>query len=59
LARSAVEIVERLVLIDNKRQGGFGGLVVDGTNSWPPNNILEELEEKRDESGAIPNFVHI
>jgi hypothetical protein len=59
LARLAVEIVERLVPIDNKRRGGFGGPVVDETDSWPPNSILEELEEKRDEKGVIPNLVHI
>jgi hypothetical protein len=59
LARSAIEIIKRLVPINNKRQGGFGGLVIDRTDSWPPNSILEELEEKRDERGAIPNLVHI
>lgn len=58
MARSAVEIVERLVLIYYKRRGGFGGSIADGTGSWPPNSTLEELEN-RDEKGAIPNLVHI
>jgi hypothetical protein len=57
LARSAVEIVERLVLICYKRWGGFGGPVVDGTDSWPPNRILEELEEDRDKKGEILNHI--
>jgi hypothetical protein len=52
LARSAVEIVKRLVLIYYKQQGGFGGSVIDGTDSWPPNRTLEELEENRQEKGA-------
>jgi hypothetical protein len=55
LARSAVEIVERLVLIYYKRLV-FGGSVIDGTDSWPLNSTLEELEEKRDERGAIPTL---
>jgi hypothetical protein len=59
LVRSAIEIVKRLVLIYYNRRGGFGSSVIDGIDSWPPNSILEELEENRDEKGAIPNFVHI
>jgi hypothetical protein len=43
LARPAVEIVERLVLIYYKRRGDFGSSVIDGTNSWLPNRILEDL----------------
>jgi hypothetical protein len=52
LARSAVGIVEQLVLIYYKQQGGFGGSVIDGTDSLPPNRILEELKENRKEKGT-------
>jgi hypothetical protein len=52
LASSAVEIAERLVLIYYKRRGGFGGSVINGTDSWPPNSTLEELEENRQEKGT-------
>jgi hypothetical protein len=49
LARLAVGIVKQLVLIYYKQQGGFGGFVIDGTDSWPPNKILEELKENKQE----------
>jgi hypothetical protein len=52
LARSAVGIVEQLVLIYYKQQGGFGGSVINGTDSWPPNKILEELKENKQKKGT-------
>jgi hypothetical protein len=59
LARSVVEIAERLVLIYYKWRGGFSDSVIDGIDSWPPNSTLEELEENRDKKRAIPNLIHI